>query len=978
MLTPGSLYRGFLVRQVTKLPPPLAAAIELEHRASGARLLHLFNDDPENLFCIAFPTPPADDTGLPHILEHSVLGGSHKYPVRDPFFELVKMSMATFINAMTFWDRTVYPVASNVKQDLFNLAEVYFDAVFHPLLTENIFKREGHHLAPAGEDRLTVSGIVYNEMKGVFSNPEYAMEILALRHLFPDTVYGREAGGDPRRIPDLTFEQFRAFHSAFYHPARSRFVCYGNIATTDYLDFLADRLEDFSARDAAPIPVRQPRWQEPRAVTETYAIGHEEPATGRTYLMLDWLAGDAAAARDTAALYMLSLLLFGHDAAPLKKALVDSKLGEDVIACGAEIAGLEMMFRAGLKGTEPDRAAAFENLVLATLRELADRAFPAEAVDAAFHQAGYEYQEIPPGYPLHVLFRVLQAWTYSDDPLGFLGMRAALESLRKEAAADPLFFSRLIRERLIENTHRLRLTLQPDREHQARLDMEFEERMKMVRAGLDEAAMRRIAEEAETLERESGTPNPPEALARLPQLRLQDLPEAPDEIPTRLERVGPNLPLLINDVPSNGVAYVHLDFNLDGLPTELRPYLPRFTDALTKMGAAGLGYEETARRRAARFGGLRAWTWFQTRADDPAASLARLRIEMKTLDDRIEPALELLGNLLFGLDPRDEVRLRDVIIQARTWERTEKIQGGTTTPMLHAGRGFSLAGHLRELCDGLPQLFLLEELAGGFDRRVSDLMARLEAVRDFLLNPRRLAASFTGPDRSREVVGGVLKQWSERMRDAPIPAAATEYPAFSGPVREGLAAPLQVAHCALVLPAPHCSDPDEPLLALAAHLVAFDYILPEIRFKGNAYGAGCRHDPFLGTLAFSSFRDPHVARTIEVFGNTAKFVRQAPWSRTDLDRAVIGKARDDLKPIRPAEATGLSLHRWLAGLTPERRAERYRRRRQATPEEVRRAMLDSLEAGRARGAVCVMAGREKLEEANRQMSSPLSIEDVLK
>lgn len=978
MLTPGSEYRGFVVKKATPLPAPLGTAVELKHPASGARVLHLVNEDPENLFCISFPTPPADDTGLPHILEHSVLGGSKKYPVRDPFFELVKISMATFINAMTFWDRTVYPVSSNVRQDLFNLADVYFDAVFHPLLTPNIFKREGHHLAPDGAGGLTVSGIVYNEMKGIYSNPEFAMEMHALRRLFPDTIYGRESGGDPRAIPDLTFDQFRAFHETFYHPARGHFVCYGNIPTGTYLDFLAPRLEDFRARDLVPAPARQPRWRAPRAAAETYAVGHDEPLTGRTYLKLDWLTGDAADARDTAAFYLLSLLLFGHEAAPLKKTLVDSKLGEDVISCGAEPAGLELLFRAGLKGSEPDRAAAFEKLVLDTLRGLAAAPFAPEAVDAAFHQAGYEYQEIQSGYPLHALFRVLQAWTYTEDPLGFADMGATLSALRAEAGADPMFFSRWIRERLLENPHRLLLTLRPDGDHQARLDAEFEARMKKARAGLDDAALRRIAQEAEALELESGTPNSPEALATLPQLRLADLPPAPAEIPARLEMVAPGLPLLVNEIPANGVAYLHLDFNLDGLPPELRPMLPRYADALTKLGAAGLGYEEIARRQAARFGGLRAWTWFQTRADDPAAHLARLRVEIKTLDDRIEPALELLGTLLFGLDPGDRARLQDILVQARTWERTEKIQGGTTTPLLHAGRGFSLSGHLLDVCGGLPQLFLLEDLAGHFDQRADELSGKLRTLRDFLLNPRRLAASFTGAEPSRQAVAAALKSWHQQMRDAAMAPTTPDYPAFTGPVQEGLAAPLQIAHNALVMPAPNASHPDEPLLALAAHLVTFDYILPEIRFKGNAYGAGCRYEPFLGTLSFSSFRDPHVARTLDVFEKAADFVRQAPWSRADLDRAVIGKARDDLKPIRPGEATGLSLHRWLAGLTPERRAERYRRRKQATPDEVRRAMLDALDAGRPRQAICSLASREKLEEANRQMPTPFGIEDVLK
>lgn len=977
MLNPGEAVRGFTVRSVTELTPPNGCAIELVHARSGARVLHLFNEDPENLFSITFPTPPPDDCGLPHILEHAVLGGSRRFPVRDPFFELVRMSLATFINAMTGLDHTLYPAASNVKQDLFNLADVYFDAVFHPLLTENIFKREGHHLVPLPDGGLTVSGIVYNEMKGAYSHPESLLNTHALRLLFPDSIYGRKAGGDPRAIPDLTFDRFRAFHQDLYHPSNARFVLYGNIPTVEYLDFLADRLAPFEARDIRPAIGRQPRWREPRVGEETYAIGGGESPTGRTYALLAWLAGDGTDPRDTAALHLLSFLLFGHEAAPLKKAIVDSGLGEDVTSPGAYRLGLEVVFRAGLKGTEPDRAMRFEALVFDTLRALADRPFDADDIEAAFHQAGYEYQEILPYHPLNTLDRVIEGWIYGDDPLVFLRMRDTLRGLRAEVDDDPAFFNRLIRERLLDNPHRLRFTLRPDPEHQARLDAEFAERMDRTRAGLDDEALRRLADEAARLDREAGAPNPPEALASLPQLGLRDLPDAPVEIPTRLITTDDGPVVLVNEVPANGISYLHIDVDLAGLPADLWVFLPRYTEALAKMGADGLDYQQIARRRAACLGAFDAWTCLESRADDPAAPVTRMRIQIKTLDDRIGGALELLESLLFGVDPRDRARLRDVLIQTRARERTQKVHGGTAIALLHAGRGFSPQGWLREETSGLPQLYSVERLAGGFDRQAEDLVTRIEAIRDFLLNRRRWTLSFTGGERSLEAVLAALRAWTGRLRDEPVPPPSVDYPAFDRPMREGLAAPIQVAHIARVRPGPHLSAPEEPLVALAAHLANFDYILPEIRFKGNAYGAGCSLDPLLGTLTLMSFRDPHVVRTFEVFEGVADHVLHAPWGRAELDRAVIGKAREDLHPIRPGYATGLALSRHIMGLTPEQRAERYRRRLRAAPDEVRRAMLDALEAGRPREAVCVLAARDKLEDANRRLASPLALSDVL-
>ena len=982
ILRVGQEHSGFVVRAATPLPEVRAVVYQLEHRGSGARVLHLHADDPENLFAVAFPTPPPDDTGLPHILEHAVLSGSANYPVRDPFFEMCKISMATFINAMTGADATYYPVASNVKQDLFNLANVYFDAVFHPLLTEQTFRREGHHLAPVDPENptgeLTVSGIVYNEMKGAFSDPESRLYRSAARGLFPDTIYGRESGGDPASIPDLTYEGFRRFYQTYYHPSNARFVLYGDIPTTEHLAFLGERLSEFTRTHVAVPADRQPRWKTPRTEKDSYPIGADEPPTEKTYLATSWIVGDATDAEDAVSMYVLSLILLGNEAAPLKKALVDSKLGQDVVLSGLHSMGRENVFSVGLKGAEPDRRDAFVQLVTETLAAIAGGPTPPERVAAAFQQTIYHYQEIGRMYPLNAMQRVLSAWLHDNDPLTFLQMRTHLQRVRDRYEADPQLFASLITERLLENPHRLTVVLGPDSTWQARTDAEFAERMQAVRRNYTEQDLRRLAAEAEELERAAGTPNPPEAIARLPQLTLSDLPGKPKHISTTVETLGSGVELLRNDVFANGVNYVVLDFDLHGLGQDQWAYLPRYAEAVAKLGAAGMGFEEIAVRKAAATGGVSCWPHLQKRADCRRSVLG-MKFHMKALDEQIDQALDVLHDLLFAVDPRDRGRLFDVLVQSRARYRTDFVHDGAQTASSHAARGLGPELFLSEQVSGLPQLALAEELVGSFGESADVLISRIEAVRDFVLSAPRLTVSFTGSDRAYDRLQATLSDWTGAMASGAVCEAATGFEPFATPPREGLAGPIQVAHSAMAMPAPHYSDADEPLVTLGAHLVTFDYLISEIRLKGNAYGAWCMVDPFLEELVLGSFRDPRISQTIRVFEGLRDYVAGTRWSQTDVNRAIIATAKRDERPIRPESATALALQRHRAGLTASLREQRYRALLAATPGEIKRALLRTLDAGLPNAAVCVVSSRAKLEEANREMPGhPLEITDILR
>ena len=986
-LRPGEQLHGFEVKSVTPIEELRAVTIELAHQHSGARLLHIYTNDTENLFSINFPTPPSDDTGVPHILEHAVLAGSQKFPVKEPFFEMIKMSMATFINAMTSSDFTCYPVSSNVKKDLFNLAEVYFDAVFHPLLTENTFKREGHHLAPANPEDptgdLKITGIVYNEMKGAFSDPEARLYRSMSNQLLPDTLYACESGGDPDAIPDLTYAQLKGFHETYYHPSNGYFILYGDIPTSDYLAFLGDKLDKIpkNATSAALRPLRpevthQPKWDTPRIVAGTYPVGADEPLTEKTYLSLSWVIGNATNPEEVALSQILSLILVGNEAAPLRKAIIDSKLGADLAYSGTSSIGPAAIFYLILKGSEPDRSEAFTQLVTETLTQIADSEIDSEKVEAAFQQATYHYQEVASMFPLRMLYRVIDGWIYEQDSDTFLKMGKTLADVRQQWLDNPAIFNDFIREEFIENPHRLTNILSPDRDMQSKMDAELAERMKETRAQLTDEEVQRIAADAAELERLNGVPNSPEALAKLPQLQVSDLPEKPRHIPTTIEDVG-GRDLLRNDVFANGVNYLVLNFDLQGLPEHLWTYLPRYADAISKLGAADMGYEEMAQRTSAVTGGIGCSPGFSTRALDAAHSLQNMRFHLKALDGKMDAALDVLHDLLFAVNPRDTERLRDVLIQAVTEYQTEMIHDGSSTATHHASRGLSANAHLAEIIYGLPQLRNSETLLNSFDELNTDLMGHIEGIRDFLLTRGRVTGSFTGSDDAFETTRTQLGQWLDAMRDEPVTSEPIAFQQFDTPPREGLAGPIQIAHCAHVMPAPHYSHPDSTLLTIGAHLIRLDYILSEIRFKGNAYGARFTYSPYDAVLAQSSFRDPHVARTINVFEQTVDYVKQVEWTQTDIDRAIIATAKDGEKPIRPSEAASGALSQHLVGQTREMREERYAQLRKATPAEVKRALLELLEQNGDKAAVCAVSSREKLEAANSELAQPLVIEDIL-
>lgn len=962
------------------------------HPASGARILDVQSEDNENLLSVLFRTPPTDDTGLPHILEHAVLGGSRKYPVKDPFFHMLKMSLATFLNAMTGPDYTIYPCASNVAADFFNLADVYLDAVFHPLLDPTHFGQEGYHLAfdpPDAENgRLIVKGIVFNEMRGAYSSANERMQRAIERGLFPNAIYRFDAGGDPDRILDLQYEDFVGFHRRHYHPSNALIVHYGNIPPESWMPFLNTRLSGFPPAKAAPAPAPQPLWTEPRSITDRYPIGEGDATRERTYLGMSWLTLQHPPPLEQMAQEALFLILTGHDGAPLRRALIDSNLGHDLTHTYTHAFGRELTFHVGIKGSEPERCAAFEQLVMATLSSLAKPgAIGSQSIETALTRLGYHFQEINDGFPLKLASQIYRSWAIGDDPFAWLNGRAVLNALRRQIENDPDFFGRRIRAWFLENAHRLTTVLRPDPQLGARQEAAIDAALQDRRKRMTAADRQRVQRDAGRLAAFQQKRESAEAIDRLPRLQIRDLPKHPPLIPTTLDASSDHLTVLRQDLATNGVNYLALSMDVSSFSADaLRLAQTIFTHVATRMGAAGMDYATIAERISAHTGGMHYELLPTTCSLDPDRQILRMVLRTKFLDVQTDAALTLLHDLLFAPEFHDSDRLMNLLIQRREQHHSHVVENALSYAMPLAARHTSRFNGLLNHISGLAELRQADSWHERFGADRSTLPQRLQTLSAHLTGCGPWIASFTGSDRAYDRFRAAWRDWAPRVQPSgntadPRPDSATKAPAFDAltPPRQGLAAPMDVAFNVMGLPLPHDSEADAALIEIGMHLLSFDYLLDEIRFKGSAYGGGCAYRPERGVAFLYSYRDPEIARTLKVYQGLPDVIQAVEWRQTDIDRGIFGVARNNLRPIRPASATRIALLRHLRQVSDEAFQAYHERLLRATPETVKRALTDHLDAGLARAGLCIVANRDRLTRFAATCDEwPLEIENILK
>ncbi len=964
-----------LVRE-QQIPEIGSLAKLYRHKKTGAEVLSLINDDENKVFGVTLKTPPEDSTGVAHILEHSVLCGSRKYPVKKPFVELLKGSLHTFLNAMTFSDKTAYPVASQNLKDFYNLVDVYLDAVFFPLISEDTFRQEGwHYELDNTQGPMVYKGVVFNEMKGAYSSASAVMGKVSQLSLYPDTTYGVNSGGDPKAIPDLTYDYFKAFHEKYYHPSNARVVFYGDDDPAERLEILEGYFSQFERIDPKADIAPQPRWDAPRKLTETYAASAEEAEGKSALVTVNWMLDPVTEAETALALNVLETILVGTAAAPLRKALIDSGLGEGMTGSGFADGIQQPYFTFGLKGIDPADADKVEALILETLETLSRDGIDAATVAAAMNTMEFALRENNTGsFPrgISLMFRALGTWLYDGDPLAPLSFEGPLAQLKVRLAAGEKVFEGLIREHILDNTHRTTVLLTADAEKGAADKAAERARLDAAQAELDAAGIEAVAKQTRRLKALQEAVDPPEALARIPALSLEDLPRTNKPIPIAEEALGPAR-LFTHDLATNGVVYLDLGFNLSAVPGRLLDYLPIFTRALTQTGTSKEDFVRLTQRIGRSTGGVGASRWIATRRDG-GGTAAWLFLRGKATPDHTGELLAIMSDVLTDARLDDRSRIKQMVLESKAGFESSLAGMGNSIAAMRLRAGFTEADWLNEKLGGVSYYFFLKALAKRIDTDWDEVRAALEEIRSLLLGHQGMVVNVTADSFATAAlkpelegfVGGLPAGAGPSVEGWGFAAAAHS---------EGLTFPGQVNYVAKGANLKALGFEPTGATAVAIKHLNTTYMWDKVRVQGGAYGGSSSLDPATGTFAFTSYRDPNLVETLDVYDGAARYL-EAGVGEQDLVRSVIGVI-GSVDGYRLPDAKGFTSLIWE--LSGDTEAERQKRRDEILSASAHdfRALAAALDQLARQGQVVVLGSETAIKAANDERGNFLKVTKVL-
>ena len=951
---------GFTLIWEKDVPECKSAARFWRHETTGAELLSFTNNDENKVFGVSFRTPPADSTGLPHILEHSVLCGSKKYPVKEPFVELLKGSLQTFLNAFTYPDKTCYPVASTNERDFRNLTDVYLDAVFFPLIPKEVFEQEGWHLEPDGDDSFAFKGVVYNEMKGVFSSPESVLGRFSLHALFPDTVYGLESGGDPEVIPDLTYDDFIAFHKTCYHPSNARFFFWGDDNEDERLEQVGNAIASFVKQHPAPAIELQARKSKPETMTIPFASSEEE---SKGMVSCNWLLEDTENVELSLAFRMLDHILLGMPASPLRRALIESGLGEDLTGGGLEGELRQSSFAVGLRGVEPVNAGKVEDLVMQTLRSLADDGIDAQYLDAAVNSVEFALREKNSGrFPvgLVVMLQALTTWLHDGDPLAPLRFEEPLANIKKRLAAKEAYFESLIRRYFLDNAHRATVILTPDPNLAAVQAAEEAERVKNVLASLPESERAGLAAKAARLQALQEAPDKPEDLARIPRLAVADLPRAEKPIPS--ENACADVPVLFHNLPTNGISYVEALFDISPVPLSLMPLMPLFGRALTETGTANRDFIALNMAIASKTGGLEASPAFLT-SRAARSPLPRLMVSGKAAPDKINDLFGLIGEIILDANFDQQERFLRMVLEEKARVEHGLVPAGHSFVSLRLRAAQSATGMLEECTGGVCYLLYLRELADRAAKNWESVKADLEDLAALVFTKKNAVWNITCEEAYKGLLCTEAQNLTARLADG-IRESAPVLAPMKLPAKEALLLPAQVNYVGLGGNLYDAGYVYHGSVHVILKQLRTGFLWEKVRVQGGAYGAFCAFDRMSGAFVLASYRDPNVRNTIDVFSRTAAHLSSISLSRRELDAAIIGAMGEVDAYLLPDAKGFAAFTRNLTGDTPVLR-QKMREEILATTEDHFHAFGKTLAAALETGRICVLGGETLAREAER-------------
>ena len=954
-----------LVREETV--PELNSVAKLYiHKRTGAQLLSVINDDENKVFGINFRTTPSDSTGVPHILEHSVLNGSEKYPVKEPFVELLKGSLATFVNAFTFPDKTCYPVASQNVQDFYNLIDVYMDAVLHPLISEQTLMQEGWHFEINDPNEpLTYKGVVFNEMKGAYSSPDGVLETRVIQSLFPKHLYGVDSGGDPRNIPDLTYENFRTFWETYYHPSNSFIYFYGNDDPEMRLKLMEGYLKGYKKKKVKSVVKDARPFRKPKKVEHFYDAGEEKDIEKKNYLVVNWKLADTSDPVLNYSLRILAHILIETPASPLKKALLDSGLGEDLAGIGMESELRYFIFSVGLKGTRRRHAKKIEKLIFDTLESLALDGIDPDMVAASMNTVEFRLRENNTGaYPVGIALmrRVLTTWIHDEDPFKLLAFEAPLTEIKNRLATNPRYFESLISKYLLDNVHRTILRLTPDPALGGRLEEEEKARLAKIRESLSDSQIASMIEDTKKLKVRQETPDSAEALETLPVLKREDLAKKSSTIPIDvLESQGARL--LYHDLFTNGIVYLDLGFDLHALPKELLPLTEIFARALLETGTDTEDYVKLSQRIGKTTGGIHSTT-VTTTSFGTRESVVKLFLRGKATVAQSNELLNILQDILLRANFDNKERLKQIVLEEKAGLESGLVPSGHIFVNQRLRAQFGESGWAKDQMAGIGYLQALRELSTEIDKKWKSVLKKLESMREALINRNALICNVTLDGTNWTTFKPQLDSFL-----AALPAKEVQRSSFGvQPAHrmEGLTIPAQVNYVGKGANLYELGYEFDGSADVINGYLRMAYLWEKIRVQGGAYGGFSVFDDASGVLTFLSYRDPNVASTLENYDKAGGFLKTLDASRlteNELTKAIIA-AIGDLDAYQLPDAKGYtSMLRYLTGRTDEMR-QQIRDQVLSTNGEDFIAFGEVLEKVAQSNAVTVMGSQSALEAAN--------------
>jgi len=973
----GDELHNFRLERDEYVPEVASYARLWVHKKTGTELLSLSNVDENKTFGIVFRTPPSDSTGVPHILEHSVLCGSRKYPVKEPFVELIKASLNTFLNAFTYPDKTCYPVASCNEKDFYNLVDVYLDAVLHPNLTPDTLRQEGHHIeAESVEGPKSFKGVVYNEMKGAYSDADRVLAELSQRTLFPDVTYGVESGGHPRDIPDLTWEQFKGFHDRFYHPSNARMWFYGDDAEEKRLAKANEFLEEFQKRDVADSRVGlQPKWTEPRSHTFEYDAGSGGNLDKKFMATVNWMLPevDATSPEDLLALTVLNHMMLATSASPLRKALIDSGLGEDLVGGGVEMDLRQMAFSIGLKGMDKEGPEKMKSLLRQELEKYAEEGFSQSLIDASLNTIEFRLREKNTGgFPkgLSLMLASMTTWLHEADPLTPLRYETPLAAVKERLENGEPVFQELIKSLILDNPHNSFVTMKPDPKYAEKEDVLEAKKLQAQLNGLTDEDMQELVDISKRLKEKQAAPDDPKDLAKIPTLGRSDLDKLMKFVPFSEEKIS-GATVLNHPLVTNGIVYFDLTFDFSNLTREQLQLAGLLSSCLTELGTKNYSFVDLKEKIGTETGGIRSSTMItqEVSEDGRGTPVPKFVIRGKAMKSNSSSLFDLIGEIVTNVNVDNRDRLRQYLIEEKAGVESGIVPSGHMVAASRLRAMYRVSDWATEQLGGVAYLSFLREILERVDNDWDNLVQELKAVQMAIFDRNTVVCNVTCPESDYNDIRPALTSFVESLPG--------DTPKGSGLlwVEEG-ASKLRVDNEALIIPAgvnyvgkaANLRDmgfKPTGASALASKFLGTTYLWDVVRVQGGAYGGFCRLDNRSGTFTFLSYRDPNIMKTINAYDGAAKFLREVSLSDEELTKSIIGVI-GDIDSYQLPDAKGFAgLVRYMTKETNELRQQRR--------DEVLNASVKSfhelgevLSEAMSDASVVVVGGEEALKTAVSQ------------